>query len=301
MTNEDIKQYVKTVKVEYFDDRFYKIELPANFNLEKFKYPNLLSEDQLSIYLPSVTTYLSSIQDPFLIRWRGDVGNLLADHKMNEGAALGSSIHLAISKRTEGYDVIYNDVKSPCLSDAIIKQYADEVNPRIHIVNSQKVAIQLARFEKVMELFEPEILHSEHTVYNIKNLYAGTLDQVWKLKKDVTFKQGNTVVEYKKGKYIIDFKTGKSINEKSYFAQMAAYMNTDNMSYFKGAIIIHLNSDLKSGIQGFKSYFKTKQQLTEYYKYFLRVRDNYLYDNKLKPVDYEIPVFFNNSLNIKIK
>jgi hypothetical protein len=43
--------------------------------------------------LPSVTTILSILRSPPLERWRGDVGNLVADSRMSDGASRGTSVH----------------------------------------------------------------------------------------------------------------------------------------------------------------------------------------------------------------
>lgn len=299
---KQIKEYTESLRVEFFDERFYKIQLPENYNTEKFKYQNLLNitETGIYIYLPSVTTYLSSIQDNQLIRWRGEVGNELADRKMNSGAELGSAIHRAIQMRCNGYDVIYSNPKHITETEQNISQYAKEVNPKIYIIESQEVAVQLARFEKVMEILEyPEIIEVEKTVYSVKELYAGTLDMVISLKNNITFTQGRNEYSLKKGKYIIDIKTGKYINEIKYFSQLAAYGKAYGGNY-KGALILHLNANIKSGIEGFKPYYKTKNELKEYYNYFKRVRDNYLFElDNFKVTNYEIPIYFNHKLNRK--
>lgn len=302
-TQQEIFDYTQSVRVEYFDDRYYKLQLPDKFNSEKFKYQNLLqiTDTGKYIFLPSVTTYLSRIQDSHLIHWRGEVGNEYADYRMRQGADLGSAIHRAIEYRLKSYDVIFQNAKYESVPEQSISQYSKEINSKIYIIDSQDVAVQLARFEKVLELLNnPEIISSEQTVYSLKHLYAGTLDIVIDVKKDVEFTQGRTKTEIKKGKYIVDIKTGKGINETKFFAQLSAYMNAVNVKNIKGALILHLNANIKTGIEGFKPYLKSKSELKEYFKYFLREKDNFLFDIKdFKVTNYDIPVFFNSKLNIK--
>lgn len=294
-------EYTQSIRIEYFDDRFYSIELPENFNIEKFKYKNLVNLDKQLIYLPSVTTYLNSFQDPQLIRWRGEVGNETADFKMKQGAELGSKIHDCINKRCLGYDVIYQNPKHETVSDAIIQQYKQEINNKLFIIDSQDVAIQLARFEKVMDLLGgPEIIETEKIIHSIKDLYAGTLDLIIDIKKDISFTQGRTETNLKKGKYIIDIKTGKHIDEFKYFYQLAAYSKACKVRNIKGALILHLNANIKTGIEGFKPYFKSSQELKQYYKQFINFRNIYLFElSNFKVTNYDIPIYFNNKLNRK--
>lgn len=43
--------------------------------------------------MPSVTTVLGVIRRPYLERWRGELGNVEADRRLNEAGTLGANIH----------------------------------------------------------------------------------------------------------------------------------------------------------------------------------------------------------------
>ena len=307
-TKDEIKNtiinYTNSLRVEYFDDRYYKKEMPENYKLpEKFKYPNLYSDSEAGkfLYLPSVTTYLNYVNEPGLNQWRGEVGNEYANYKMNKAANLGSDIHNAINYRCNGYDVIFSNPKHETFSEASIKQYAQEVNSKIFIIDNQDIAVQLARFERIIQSLGAEILDSEKTVYSLKYLYAGTLDLTIELKNDVEYRSGREVLNLKKGIYIVDFKTGKNINEVKFFAQLGAYANALGIrKKFQGALIFHLNANIKSGIEGTKIYYKNKKELQGYFRYFRHIQEAFLFQLKdFKIVNYEIPIIFNSQLQTK--
>jgi len=72
-------------KIEYFDDRFYKVQ-----------------NGKETVYLPSSTTILNIVAKPWLARWRGDVGNETADYKSHKAALKGSLIHDACHRLWNG-------------------------------------------------------------------------------------------------------------------------------------------------------------------------------------------------------
>lgn len=279
-------------RVEYFDDRFYRIDVAEDYFQQFCKnVPERLTEqvgELRYLYLPSVTTYLGLIIDPYLARWRGDVGNERADWISWKARDLGSEIHELIDARLKG---------SPVAFISRGGNTADYPNGT-RFTHSQEVAIQLARFERLLELMQPSILFSEMTVFNLSELYAGTADQMWSFNEPLTYKQGRSVIELEAGRYVVDIKTGRNINDTSYFAQLSAYCNSDTFKHFgvKGAIILHLNANIKGGIEGCKIYVKTSEELKRYYQYFLNVKGAYLFDNEITPKRYEIPTFFNKQL-----
>ena len=306
-----ILKFLSVQRVTYFDDRYYKIDInmpteeedkTQSLKLLEHLPERLLSTDEsgtLSIYLPSSTTILSHNNNPFLARWRGDVGNINADYISRKALTLGSEIHNVIDLRAKGYDVIYNDAKVPAMTPTQIAQYMNEVNPSTVIIDTQEVAVQLARFEQVFQALEPEILETETTVYNIAEVYAGTLDQVWNITEDKEIKAGRTTYKLPKGIYVVDIKTGSGINETQYFAQLSSYCKAENITSkydVTGAIILHLNADIKSGIVGFKPYIKFSEELERYWNYFKNTRDNYIFENQVYPKFFEIPILFNQKL-----
>jgi len=307
LANEIIK-FLGTLRIEYFDERYYKIAFPITekdnqkgvLKLTE-NYPEKLRRitfSEVILFIPSVTTILGFYIDPFVPKWRGDVGNVYADYIANIAMELGSRIHYIINLVINGYHCIYNNPKNPQLNAESIQQYKTEVHDKLIIIESQEVALQIARFERICDAFNPEILASEQSVFNLKEMYAGTLDQIWKI-ADINLELGRNKYNYPAGTYVVDIKTGKNIDEWQYFAQLAAYAETQED--ITGAIILHLNANIRTGIEGVKLYMKTKDELKCYYDYFLRTRDNYLSKNNPQPVNYEIPVLFNKSYNLKGK
>ena len=298
MLKKEIKEFLSSQRIEYFDDRFYKLSFPAESASALAKYfrnfPQLIDIASCSVYIPSVTTYLGFNIDPFIPKWRGDVGNVYADYISQRALNLGSEIHAIIDAVNNGYCAIYNPAKNPNYGIAQLEQLKQETNGMLKIIESQEVALQLSRFQKVLETFQPKILQSETIVYNLKKMYAGTLDQVWKLPA-INLELGRNKYNIPAGNYIVDIKTGKNINENQYWSQLAAYANAESISAMKikGAIILHLNSGTRTGIEGVKLFVKSKKDLKTYFNYFLRTRDNYLLVNNPQPTLYELPVFFN--------
>lgn len=297
---QKIIDYLSIERFEYFDDRFYKLGFPKEFEFPE-KFPkNFITETESNKYgyFVSSTTILGIIIEKFLLHWRGDVGNKNADYISWKALELGSEIHDIITKRQNGYDVIYNPRNYPRFTAEEIMQYRNEVNPNLAIVERQDVLVQLARYEKVIEKIRPIIRASEHTVVSIENFYAGTLDELWYIEEDTEFLSGKTVIELPKGHYIVDRKTGNNINERQYFAQLSSYLFSDNYKLYddmQGAIIMHTNANIKSGIEGVKIYFKKTEELKAYYDYFLNVRSAFLFDNKdIKPINYEFPIVYNS-------
>lgn len=272
-------------KFEYFDDRFYKVLIPENFELPK-NFPQSYKIDNY-IYLPSVTTYLNIINEPFLSRWRGDVGNERADYISWKARELGSEIHNLVEQRLRGKAVHY------------ITKY-DEKPAEALVTYSQEVAVQLYRYETLIKKIKPIIISAEQTVFNIEECYAGTTDQLWRFDEDFEYLQGRTKIEFVKGHYLVDIKTGRNVNETSYFAQLSAYANAENYKHFdiQGVIILHLNNSVKSGVEGVKMFVKDKSEIERYYKYFLSVKETFLFNNDIEPILYEIPSVFAEPISI---
>ncbi len=272
-------------RFEYFDDRFYKILIPESYELPE-TFPASYKDGD-NIFLPSVTTYLGIISEHFLSRWRGDVGNERADYISWKARELGSEIHNLVEQRLRGKAVHY------------ITKY-DEKPAEALVTYSQEVAVQLYRYETLIKKIKPIIISAEQTVFNIEECYAGTTDQLWRFDEDFEYLQGRTKIEFVKGHYLVDIKTGRNVNETSYFAQLSAYANAENYKHFdiQGVIILHLNNSVKSGVEGVKMFVKDKSEIERYYKYFLSVKETFLFNNDIEPILYEIPSVFDEPISI---
>jgi hypothetical protein len=94
--NEEITQ------IEYFDDRFYKVNLPEE---ELKEFCKLHGEHENPIYFPSTTTILGILISPFLLEWYGNLGTERAKFKSRKAADMGSKIHDAVHRLLSGEEI----------------------------------------------------------------------------------------------------------------------------------------------------------------------------------------------------
>ncbi len=296
----DLKK-IRTEKVEWFDDRFYKMYLPVNVDpsfIENIPSSFIdtsgaLGTGEIEVYLPSVSTIKSNSEPrPYLERWRGDVGNERADRISEVALDKGSSIHNAIDLLVNGADVIYQNLKTKNISDKEIKQYQKKRRRPILVIHKQEEMVQVARFQRLINVLNPKILEAEQSVFNLQECYAGTLDQVWDLPGGTyEINSSRKKTKFAQGIYIVDFKTGKGYDEQSTYIQLSAYLQAHHMKEkIVGAIGIHLNNNNKSGLDGVKLYHKTKEELETYFEQFKTYKKIFFFRNPVFPKKFEIPL-----------
>jgi len=148
---------------------------------------------------PSVTTIVGTVlRKPFLEKWRGEVGNHVADKRRDEAGEHGKNVHLACGLIMKGVQGIPLDL------------------PKLH-------EEQVEAFHTWHNLAVDEVVSVEETIYNKKYGYAGTLDERAILKGDKT-------------PAIIDLKTG-AFDENHNRMQTAAYRNGDDIDAFRRIIV----------------------------------------------------------------
>ena len=280
---------IEVKRVEYFNDRFYKATLQTDTDVSKIKetFPNIVYEyeDRIDVYLPSVTTILGATENnSFFAKWRGEVGNERADQIMNEALDKGSRIHNAIDLLLQGNIIIYNNPKAPQYTKIEIEGIEFENDCRVFEIIRQDEIIQIARVKRLIDLTNPKIIASELTVYNFDHCYAGTIDSIWEFESDISITLGRNKLEIPAGKYIIDYKTGKNFNETSYSRQISAYCNLF-VGELQGGILIHLNANIKTGIEGLKCYVQSLEDLQPYFDSFMRLNQEYQFENKTTKPD----------------
>lgn len=279
---------IEVKPVEYFNDRFYKATLTPDTDVTKIKetFPNIVYEyeDRIDVYLPSVTTILGNTENnSFLAKWRGEVGNERADQIMNEALDKGSRIHNAIDLLLQGNIIVYNNPKAPQYTKIEIDQIEFINDCKVFEIIRQDEMIQIARIKRLIDLTNPKIIASELTVYNFDLCYAGTIDSIWEFETDIAITLGRNKLEISAGKYIIDYKTGRNFNEQSYSRQISAYANS-NLGDLKGGILIHLNANIKTGIEGLKCYVQSLEDLQPYFDSFNRLNAEFQFENRnIKP------------------
>ena len=268
---------VKTI--EWFDDRFYKVHFP----------------DGSFDYYPSVTTILEVVNKPFLSHWRGEVGNDIADQKMNDAARKGSAIHHAASVLARGGRVDW--INSEFTEDqerekllATMKYFHGE---KFFVMRcAQEVWLQVVRFVQWWDAVQPKLLLNEQNLFSTDLKLAGTLDFLVEVKSGDYMINGSKKITLTDGIYICDLKTGKQIDD-NYYMQISAYTALLPLEYqqkITGGMIIHTNAATRSGIEGVATHLRSANQLAEDFKAFQSVHSLWRRKNEVeKPRIIELP------------
>lgn len=277
----------KHERVEWFDERFYKLYIDDDFEIpETFNKNHIhITDTEKAIYFPSVTTILGVQPMPFLAKWRGDIGNREADMRIREAQDRGSFIHDLCAKLAMGKTIIYRNDKLDFPTYENINGMG-EIGKDIFLCYSQEVMAQVVRFNRLLEILNPKIIDIEKTIINLTDMfYAGTIDYIMDLEEgdyQITSKKTEHI---EAGRYIVDLKTGNQC-DKHHLIQTSAYSRA--YGEVKGNIIIHTNSDNKTGIQGVKLFVET--DLEPYFEQFKNYYRTFQFLNKdIKPKMYEIP------------
>lgn len=247
-------------QIEWFDQRFYKVDFGDN---------NFL-------YYPSVTTKLQATSKPFLATWRGDIGNREANLRVKQAADRGSRIHYGWYLMTTGGAVIYNPFQRPNYNKDEIKDIEAESNG-ILILEDQGEMWDIVKLEKWHKAVNPKIEASELIVYSAKNNEAGQLDSLMYIKEGEYMINGAKPLYIPEGRYVVDLKTGKTVGNDAYM-QVAAYANcygemTKGKEKIAGGLIIHTGSKTKTGIEGLSTHLRLKDEMKNDYENFRSVAD----------------------------
>lgn len=225
---------IKRIDIKEFDERFYQ---------------------KGELFAPSVTYILDCVYPKSygLIDWIGDVGNKRAEEIKMESADDGSFIHECIEKLLKGFKIS---------NDEISLKY-----------NSHKRSLKVKRCLKAFldwhSEYKPEVIETEHTIWNDEYLYAGTLDLKCLINGE---------------KWIVDFKTSNSVHD-NHKVQIAAYQHADGDNAKCG--ILHLGNTTK------KRYSFLEVDHERFFDQFLIANQMFktLYPNA-KPNDEVFPEYF---------
>lgn len=254
----------KSEKIEYFDDRFYKLLLINETQIKLVKDKHGIDASKDAIYLPSSTTLLGLIVRPYLLGWYGDVGTDTAKYRSEKAKQLGSHIHEHAKLLFEGGKLLASDYK-------------------------QEAWVQLYRIQQWFEAFKPEIMFTEHTVYSLKHFFAGTLDLCIYIKGGKYDTGYNKPIDLPEGKYILDLKTGKGI-DSLYYYQLASYkVAHEEMTGDKiiGTLILHTQADTK---KGWKVIYRNAEEVKQDFDMFTSIAKVWKVENKdLTPKIFELP------------
>lgn len=234
-------------RIEWFDDRFYKVN-------------NALGVTE---FYPSVTTVLGIINKPFLLKWYGDVGTEIAQHRSKLAKEKGSLIH----------DGVYR-----LLTDG----YVSSEN------YTQEDYYQLWNFLKCYESLNPKVLHNEVIVYSHETLSAGTLDLLVEIKAGTYDIGYSETKKLRGGNYLLDVKTGNM--DLAYHYQTAAY---SKMAIERGLVdditgtgILLTKADTK---KGWKLILRDKEEVEQDYQCFLSALNLFNAKGGEKPKIFEMP------------
>lgn len=244
----------KIMRVEIFDDRAYRIEIP---------------EGRFDI--ASVTTKLGIENKPFLYRYYAELGWDEARKKLQQSQERGVRVHYAWFIYVTGGAVIYNPWQNPIYSEDQIEEFKKAHDGRVSILTDQWEMVAVWKLQRFFEAVKPQILQAETTVYDIKRGIAGTLDNSFLIEKGTYPVNGARGLEIKEtGIYLADLKTGNQVSESAW-AQLAAYTEayeSMGLGQVKGALVLHTSAQTKKSIEGFSTELKTRDELRPHFEIF---------------------------------
>jgi hypothetical protein len=276
-----LQPVISIKQIAWFDDRFYRVTL----------------WDDTVRNIPSVTTKLRVLPKPFIAKWRGDVGNEVADRRLHDAGERGTRVHHACYMYATGGGVIFSPPKYKGMeginkqADALAKQFDATGTPYIVLQNEDEV-LMVQRFRDFMAALNPTILGAEVVLYSLNMNAAGTADYILTIPGGDYAIAGAKPMTLPAGTYLLDLKSGQE--DADHFIQLAAYTAMYEESTgtpIVGGLMVYLNADTKTGIPGLQTRFKTREQINN----DLRVYEaaSLIYDNKYgndTPKDLTIPL-----------
>jgi len=163
----------------------------------------------------SVTTIIGEVlRSRWLEKWRGDVGNRIADKKRDAGAKRGTSVHQACV-------LVGTDT------------------PEIPLPLPDEQELQVEAFNRWYDLCVEETLDTETTIFNVKYGYAGTYDK-------------RVIIKGDKLPTIIDIKSGV-VDAARCKLQLSAYRGGDGVVSHR-RIIVDLKNIKSDGLPTIHEY-----------------------------------------------
>lgn len=241
------------VLVEWFNDHYYKV----------------IHENQVR-YIPSVTTKLGIVDKPALARWRGDLGNREADMRLYEAAQKGTRIHWAYETALKGGAVVYDPWKAPVYTSEGLEELRKE-HGEIAVLRTQEEMWAICKLAEQFKRLNPKVLGVEERVVDLEMNDAGTIDNILGINAGDYFVGGSKAIHLSGGIYINDLKTGSYVDEGVWY-QLAPYGVMWEKKYgqkIAGALVSHTAASTKTGIAGFRTMVRTREELFEKdYKYY---------------------------------
>ncbi len=239
--------------IEWFNSHYYKVTV-----------------DGVTRFLPSVTTKLGIIDKPFLAQWRGDVGNREADNRLYDAQMKGKRVHWAYATALEGGAVVYDPWQKPVYTEESLATLKAKYE-QLAVLRTQEEMWAICKLAEQFKRLNPKVLAVEHTVYDLTNSDAGTIDSILLINEGDYFVSGAKPLHLSGGVYICDLKTGNYLDDGVWY-QLAPYaFMWEKMTgrQIAGALVTHTNSTLKKGISGLKTMYRDRETLINSdYKYY---------------------------------
>jgi len=190
---------------------------------------------------------------------------------MREAADRGTRIHWAWYTWTQGGAVIFDDPVRRNTDRGYTREEIEELykrfNGNIWVLESQDEHYDFLKVVQMFNKLKPLIVESEIKVYNIEHKEAGTADNVFNIEEGNYEISGSKPLHLPGGMYIGDLKTGAQVS-KEHFMQISAYVHcAESMGYdrFQGALIYHTQASIRTGIQGLKVIYISRDEIDQYY------------------------------------
>lgn len=202
------------------------------------------------IIVPSVTTVIGIINNPYLIQWSNKIGLEGKKYKsvLNSSANIGTLVHTMIESYFKGTN--------------------DELEGKLSQCNESEISQANKAYENFLRWIDNnpsiEIIYSENEYVSDTYNYGGTLDLYGKINDSLI---------------LIDYKTSNYFDKKM-FIQIAGYKNLleeNNKQVDSGRIIKLSKIDDK-----FEEMSKTNEELEIYWKLFKSCLLTYKLNNKLE-------------------
>lgn len=258
-------------------------------NIGKFTYMDSRYYWKDGVAYPSVTTILSAYPKPYLIEWRGNLGNEAADKIMKEAAEKGSAVHSAVEKALR--------------YGAKIRWYqpGEQYAPSDIVVDDQFTYISIQKIARWFEIVQPRVVKTEFVVWSPKYDFAGTVDLLVEIAGGTYEVNGAKPLELESGYYIVDFKTGRTVGAEARM-QLGAYAAACEKKGLKGGLIVHTQSQNRKGVEGLGTTLVAN--LREEFARFRAVQTvwkMYQSANRPEPVELPLEIIFKHTHNQKQK
>ena len=272
--------------IEWFDDRFYKIEYEKDGKV-------------IIDFIPSVTTKLAAVAKPFLAKWRGDIGNREADLRVLEGQDRGTKVHYAWQMlTTPGGVVVFQNPRRPAYTQAELLEIAEKHDHNIAILTTQDEMYQVTKLNRWLDVVKPKSIISEKIVYDLDNRDAGTADNIMELEGGSYEINGRIMLRLPAGFYVIDLKTGKSVGDDAKMQTATYFKCAKKMGLCDpiGVLILHTSANTKGGIEGLSTIYLNKETIEKEYIDYRKVSDLWISKfSSIKPILREIPTLITRN------